>query len=287
MHDQAVLVVDPDAEARAETVETLSAAGLTVETADSLAAAQTRLEADPVEAVVTRYRLGDGTGLDLAAWVRERTPDTGCVLYAATADIDTADFEATVVDFVPREVPDAADQLLAVVEGATETVSQAAYPLPEDEPGRLEAVATYTGGAESVSGPLERVTELAAEHFGVEVASVNVVAEHEQRFLAVHGRRWPPTTRDESICTYTILEERTMAVPDTAEDARFADNENVRSAGIRAYLGATLRTPDGHNIGSLCVYDDQPRYFDDDEEAYLVTLADLAMDVLALGGGPS
>jgi len=222
--------------------------------------------------------------MELSDWARDHSPDTGCLLYAATEDIETTDFEDTVVEYVPRNAPDADEQFVALLAATVEDVTQAAYPLPDDEAARLDAVETYTGDTEAVDTPLARVAKLAADHFDVEVASINVIEEHEQTFLTFHGEEGPPVAREDSICTYTILEDRAMAVEDTQADPRFADNESIKSAGIRAYLGANLRTPDGHNIGSLCIYDDQPRTFSAADETYLVTLADLAMDVLTLGG---
>ena len=287
-----VLVADPDGERRAATAgavrETLPDA--TVHEADSLAAAREALvaaveedrEAARLDAVVTEYDLGDGTGLDLAEHLRGVAPDAGCILYTATTDIDTASFEE-VVEYVPNTGADT-DQFAAALEAAALDNSHTAYPLPEDEAGRLAALAAYVDGeAEDRAGDaLDRVVDLAAARFGVEVASVNLIREDQQDFLTVHGREWVPTPRDASICTYTILEDRTMAVEDTAEDPRFADNDTLREMGIRAYLGANLRTPAGHSIGSLCVYDDEPRSFSVADRDYLSTLADLVMDVLAL-----
>lgn len=289
-----VLVVDPDDDARAATGRAVGEVlpEPRVHEAGSLAAATDRLadlagEAadEHVDAVVTEYDLGDGTGLELAARVRERAPDAGCILYTATEEIETDSFEETVVAHVQKTGSDAdATQFAAALEAATAEHSHAAYPLPADEAGRLAALEAYVEGdaPERVHDALDRVVSLAADHFGVEVASINLIEEHEQAFLAVRGRDWAPMPRELSICTYTILEERTMTVADTAEDPRFADNEILEAEGIRAYIGATLRTPGGHSIGTLCVYDDEPREFSAADEAYLVTLADLAMDVLAL-----
>jgi ActR/RegA family two-component response regulator len=294
--DPTVLVADPDGTRRERTVGAVREAlpGATVREAESLAAARAAL-GDPdgseeparVDAAVTEYDLGDGTGLELAEYLRTVAPDAGCILYTATTDIDTAPAGEAVPEYVPRTGTDAdADQFAAALEAVIVDNSHTAYPLPEDEAGRLAALAAYVDGEapDRAGDALDRVVDLAATHFGVEVASINLIREDQQDFLTIHGREWVPTPRDASICTYTILEDRTMAVEDTTEDPRFADNDDLREMGIHAYLGANLRTPAGHNIGSLCVYDDQPRSFSAADREYLATLADLVMDILGLAG---
>jgi GAF domain-containing protein len=90
--------------------------------------------------------------------------------------------------------------------------------------------------------------------------------------------------REDSICTFTILEDAgSMAVPDVTEDPRFESrSEALLGLGIRAYLGAKLTTSAGLTIGSLCVYDDEPRAFTGEDEAYLRDLADVAIELIEL-----
>jgi len=52
--------------------------------------------------------------------------------------------------------------------------------------------------------------------------------------------------------------------------------------GLRFYAGHNLHTPDGYNLGSLCVYDGPPRQFAPVERALLATLAGLVMRLLEL-----
>ncbi|SDJ63515.1 Response regulator receiver domain-containing protein [Halovenus aranensis] len=287
MAAQTVLVVDPDEDDRHETVESFQSAATdtNVVTAASNAQAIELLAEVAVDAVVTRYNLGDNTGLELVAHVREGYPETDCFLYAETTAIDTASFEAAVLEFVPKDMPGARDRLVALV-GQDPEKGQLGYPLPDDEGGRLAALDRYGTLSEQAEQALADVLSLADQYFDVSSTAVTVVDEQTQRVVARTGPFSPPKERAASLSTHTLVSENgSMAVSDLRADQRFSEEGVAGETDIVAYLGAAIETPAGHPIGALNLYWSQPREFSSADRRYLATLADLVADVLVIGSG--
>ncbi|UPV73450.1 GAF domain-containing protein [Halorussus limi] len=282
-----IVCVDPDESAREETLAQLRDAGdaPTLVTAESLAAAEERVRDRDVDCVVTEHDLPDGTGLELAARVRDFRPSVGCVLYTAAdrEQLATDEFGDPVAEYVAKDAPNAAEQLRNVVAFTGSFRTQTAYPLPQNETDRLAALEAYELDPETLQDDVERITDLAARHLDVPMASVNLIKEHSQEFLVCHGANWTPTNREDSICTYAIVEDGPVAVvEDVKEDPRFAENRTLDDLGIRSYAGADLRTSDGLAIGTLCAYGEEPRTFSESDREFLATLADVTMTVLEL-----
>jgi len=285
-----VLCVDLDEREREETVAGLGSAfddvEITVVTAGSLADAGDVLEERALDCVVAEYDLPDGTGLELFDRVRSARPDAGCILFTTRGhgDIDTAAFDGTITEYLRKDAPHAVKRLAELIRTTITAGIQTSYPLPREEAERRAALRTYDLDSEALRGSLERITDLAGRHFGVPSASVNIIGDHEQTFLACHGAAadWDAIPREDSICTFTILEDDdVMRVEDVEEDPRFADRvASLLGLGIRSYMGANLRTSSGHAIGTLCIYDETPRRYDDGEADYLRTLARVAVDLI-------
>lgn len=255
------------------------------EAAGTVAAATDLLTAETA-AVVTEYSLPDGTGIDLIRSARETCPDAGCVLYtdADPDSIDTDQLRGAVTEYVGRDSLFGDERLANLLRTTVETGSQRSYPLPQNEAERLAGLEAYDLTDDELVASLDRITDLAAAHFDVPRASINIINEHSQDFLACYGdaENWDAVDREESICTFTILEpDRVMVVEDVTDDPRFESrSEGLVEMGVRAYLGANLVTDAGLAIGSLCVYDETPRSFSDSDEAYLRNLAEVAMDFI-------
>lgn len=279
-----ILCVDPDGSARESTREALVESGFDVETAGSIEQARELVDSKEVECLITEYDLPDGTGFDLVERVREAAPDAACVLFTEVgmADVDTESFEELVVEYLRKDTPNARAELVALVEHSLGARSQTAYPLPRDEDERITVLSRYATDTEALRTAFDRLTEVAAELFDVEYATVGLVDTHHEYFFSCHGSLVDRLDREDTVCTYTILDDGVMVVEDVAEDPRFENNDRLADLGIRFYAGIPLVTPEGHSIGSFCLLDDDPGTFSDRDRELLSMLADEAMDQLEL-----
>lgn len=280
MSEATVLCVDPDDGPDGPRARLAAEPGLSVVGSDSVAAAKEQLQETDVDCLVTEFDLPDGTGLDLVRYVRDQARDIGCILFTAADRATVTEGLETplVVEYLHRESPAAADRLAALVAVTAQRRTGTAYPLPADESARLATLTGLDLDSERLAAALDRVTELAVRHFELDRASVNIVAESTQEVLACAGPDLPSMPREQSICTYSILDEGVTVIEDTAADPRFADNEALADYDIRFYAGAPLRTDEGLPIGTLCVYDDEPRTFSDADASYLQLLAASAVE---------
>lgn len=278
-----ILCVDPDDADRAATRDALADAGFDTAGCASLAAARDALTTDEFDCVVTEYDLGDGTGLELVREVRTVSPDTACVLFTDVPldDVDTGSFGDAVAEYLRKGGDEARAELAALVEHSLTFLSQTAYPLPADEGARLAALGRYADDPAGLDGALDRLTALAAGVFDVDSAFVGLVDAHHERFVSCHGADFATTPREDTICTYAILDDEVTVIEDVADDPRFGRDDRVTSS-IGFYAGAPLLTPDGQAIGSFCLVDDEPRSFSADEADHLRLLSEEAMDQLEL-----
>mgnify|MGYP000725216248 CR=1 FL=1 len=280
--EQRVICVDSVAAERQATAEALDTAGFDVISVATVADLVAALDSS-VDCVVTATTLDDGSGFDAVERVREAHADCPVVLFgeAAPSDVPSGS-QSHVVEYVPRSIPDARERLVSLVTDATLGAYQVAYPVPEDEQARIEALSAYDVDGLASAEAFDRLTTLVANHFGIDVAFVGLVDEHEERFVACEGANWETLAREDTICTHTILQEDLLVVEDVTEDPRFAGNDALRELDIRSYAGVRLTTPEGHAIGALCCTDSEPRSYTDEELADLRLFADEAMEQLEL-----
>jgi DNA-binding NarL/FixJ family response regulator len=281
--DTSILLVDPTAGDRDETEQALQSAFPegTILTANSYQDAVSQLSGE-VDAVVTRYDVGDSTGIELTSYMREHWPGTDCFLYAETTEIDTESFQDTIVEFVPKDPPGAIETLVELIKQADVDTGQRQYPLPDHDKERVAVLDSYLDGVENVSDTLDRITKIATQQFEGATAAIAVLDERTQNVLAQNGPLSLPDRREDTINTYMLVHEDTvMTVSEYDEDPRFAET-SFESEQLGSYLGAQIRSQDGYVLGTVSVYIDEPRTFSASETTYLQTLAELTADVLEL-----
>lgn len=153
--------------------------------------------------------------------------------------------------------------------------------IPEDEAERIAALRRYRILDTLPEERFDRITRLASQVFGTNIALVSLVDTDRQWFKSRVGLDAAETPREDAFCAHAIHSDKPLVVNDTHDDARFCNNPLVLGGPrIRFYCGAPLVTPDQRRLGTLCIIHDQPREMSEPEQAMLVDLARIVVDEL-------
>jgi diguanylate cyclase (GGDEF)-like protein len=157
------------------------------------------------------------------------------------------------------------------------------YPLPRDECQRQrdlerQGVLDHPGDEH-----FDRLVTLTASVLDTPIALISLVDRDRQWFLAHHGLAVQETPRRMAFCAHTIAGDETLVVADASQDSRFNTNPLVTDdPHIRFYAGTPLQSREGHNLGTLCVIDSQPRQLGPREVSLLEEMAQLVLRELDL-----
>ncbi|QDA36501.1 sensor domain-containing diguanylate cyclase (plasmid) [Paracoccus liaowanqingii] len=153
----------------------------------------------------------------------------------------------------------------------------------DDEPGRLAALRRYGILDSAPEEDFDDIVALVKSIFSIQYAAVTLVDADRQWIKAAAGLEPQQCAREDSFCTYTIRSSEPLSVNSTSTDPRFMHNPFVTGeAHIRCYLGAPLMTPDGYNIGALCVFGTEPRAFTDSDKEILINFARVVVSQIEL-----
>lgn len=155
--------------------------------------------------------------------------------------------------------------------------------IPTGEAERLEAIRRYDILDTPPDGAFDRITALAARLFQVPIAIVSVVDVDRIWFKSHHGLDLEQVPRDGGLCASAILQDGPWVINDAPHDPRALTNPLVAGEfGLKFYAGVPLQTADGHNLGTLCVLDFEPRELSVEETGTLEDLAAMVLTELEL-----
>ena len=147
--------------------------------------------------------------------------------------------------------------------------------IPQSEEERLEALEKYN--FEEIAGQKEfmSLTKIAAQICHTPMAAINFVGHERMWSIGSYGIGFQDIAREESACQFTVAEGEFVEFNDLLEHSFFKDHAAVvNSPHLRYYAGVPLNTSSGHNIGTLCVYDDEDKKLDPWQVDSLKILAD-------------
>jgi two-component sensor histidine kinase len=161
------------------------------------------------------------------------------------------------------------------------SVAVPATIIPANEPQRMAAVKRYEILDTPADGSFDRITSIAARRFNVPISIISIVDNDRIWFKSHHGLDAKQIDREPGLCASAILKPEPHILLDASKDVRSLANPLVAGDfGLRFYAGVPLNTSDGHNLGTLCVIDKEPRPITEEQIEDLKDLAAMVMDQL-------
>jgi type IV pilus assembly protein PilB len=280
-----VLLAVSDKADRVRFNDILVEARFAVQIANDGAAALGILAQDPPDALVVGLKLPilDGRQVVHAARTVVGLVDIPIIVVApAGSESETNDLLSQGVDDVLQEPIDAGRFRARVTSvmrsrGLWMETEEVMRPLiPQDEAERLVEFRLSAAIDSEPEERFDKISRMAQRVFTVPFAGVSFVEGERQWFKSKQGLPIGDSARDLSFCGHAITGTEVFVVEDAALDPRFAQNPLVlEEPHIRFYAAQPVRGPGGHNVGTLCVMDKQPREFGDEDRETLRDLGEM------------
>lgn len=150
-------------------------------------------------------------------------------------------------------------------------------------PERLQALRSLAVLDTATEVVYDDFTRTLAKAFDVPISMVNLLDADRDWFKACIGVSLAESPAETSFCEiFFHCDDDLLVIPDTTLDPHFSTHPLVVGAPfIRFYASARLAV-DGHTVGTLCIYDTQPKDVSPEQVETLRILRLAAMETLAL-----
>lgn len=148
---------------------------------------------------------------------------------------------------------------------------------------RVSAVQRYLDFNVDREKDLQEIVMLASVICNSPIALITLMDYDIQLIKAKVGIDATVMPRSTSFCTHAIEKDQIMVVNDASKDVRFASAPVVANdPHIRFYASANLKSYDGYNVGTLCVYDTTPKDLTSQQMECLAALANQVSHIMEL-----
>jgi CheY-like chemotaxis protein len=151
---------------------------------------------------------------------------------------------------------------------------------------RLQVLKKYMDAGSDKKATFDRITGMVARIFHMPIAIISLIDLGRSLVLSNVGLGdIKESTRKIAFCAHTILSKTNMLiVPDATKDFRFQNNVVVTNPPhVTFYAGTPLISPEGFNLGTLCIVDVKPHpkgWFSEDDQATLKDMAQVVVDTM-------
>ena len=151
------------------------------------------------------------------------------------------------------------------------------------ENNRVSAVQRYLNFNLDRQKDLQEIVMLASVICNSPIALISLMDFDIQLIKAKIGTEATVMPRSTSFCTHAVEMDEIMVVKDATKDERFATAPVVTNdPHIRFYASANLKSYDGYNVGTLCVYDTTPKDLTQQQLECLAALANQVSHIMEL-----
>ncbi len=137
------------------------------------------------------------------------------------------------------------------------------YPQPENEQERLNKLAYYGLHNLGKEPDLDVFAEAACLITDCAASLVAMMEADTQTIQSCVGMELDTVPRKSTICQHTLMATEVLVIEDTLLDDRSRFNEMMIAANVRFYAGVPLIDEDGFALGTICVFDFEPKKLSD------------------------